>query len=234
MQIRRNASYALCQRISGKIDPQAMMKIARNHHEGTTLEPRWGAPESFWATLCLHDNPKSGYHTAASEVCHLRAKMPPLLRQVYWASFSNPCSNVFKPFYLGGVTVPESYARGTSTYSTDSPWWRANRVKLLCDLNYPVLNPVVRATFDKTEQWILERQVPVEGQALDLAKKGLQDAAVALLEKYVEENCSRIEEEYRVLNDQLSRQLEKTGIKFLFVDYLKDWSSKAGVLLPIN
>jgi secernin len=121
MQIRRNASYALCQRMSGKIDPKTMMKITRNHHEGTALEPRWGAAETFWATLCMHDSPKSGYHSAASDVCHLRAEMPPLLRQVYWASFSNPCCNVFKPFYLHGAQIPADYAQGTSTYSTDSP-----------------------------------------------------------------------------------------------------------------
>jgi secernin len=232
MQIRRNASYSLCQRMSGKIDPAAMMRVARNHHEGTALEPRWGAAETFWATLCMHDNPKSGYHSAASEVCQLRADMPALLRQVYWASFSNPCCNVFKPFYLHGVRVPESYAQGTSTYSVDSPWWWAHRLKLLCDLNYSDLNPGVRAIFDKTENWILERQAHNETQALDLIKKGQQDAAVALLQKYVDENCSRIKNEYAALNERLPTQIEKAGVKFLFIDYLRGWSSKTGVPLP--
>jgi secernin len=234
MQIRRNASYGLCQKMSGKIDPAAMMKIARNHNEGTALEPRWGAAEPFWATLCMHDSPKSGYHSAASEVCHLRAEMPPLLRQVYWASFSNPCCNVFRPFYLYGVQLPASYAQGTSTYSIDSPWWWANRLKLLCDLNYPALNPTVRAIFDKTERWILERKTASEAQALDLMKKGQQNAAVALLQKFVDENCRRIEGEYRELNEELPLQLEREGTRFLFIDYLKGWTLKTEVPLPVH
>jgi len=234
MQIRRNESFTLCQGSSGKIDPAAMMKFTRNHHEGTVVGPRWGASETFWATLCLHDNPKSGYHSAASEVCHLRAWMPPLLRQVYWASFSNPCDNVFKPFYFHGPKVPANYGEGTSTYSADSPWWWANRVKLLCDLNYQALNPAVRGVFDETEKWILQRQSPYESQALDLVKKDQQGAAVALLQKYIDENCSRIEKEYKMLNEVLPVQLETVGIKYVFTDYLKDWSSKKGVPLPIQ
>lgn len=234
MQIRRNTSLAACQAISGKIDPAAMMKLLRNHNEGTNVAPRWSAPESFWPTLCMHDKPSAGYHSAASEVCHLRESMPPLLRQVYWAGFSNPCSNVFKPFYLHGPKPPAGYAQGTSSYSSDSPWWWANRIKLLCELNFPALNPVVRGTFDETEKWILKRQRDYEAQALDLLKTQRQDAAVALLQKYIDENCSRIAVEYRKLNDDLPASLNAAGIKFLFFDYLKDWTSKAGVPLPVR
>ena len=234
MQIRRNASFTLCEVLSGKIDPPAMMKFLRNHHEGSVVGPRWGASETFWASLCLHDNSKSGYHSAASEVCHLRADMPPLLRQVYWASFSNPCCNIFKPFYFGGPKVPATYAEGTSTYSADAPWWWANRLKLLCDLNYQALNPTVRGIFDQTEKWILQRQIPYEAQALDLVNKGQQAAAVALLQKYIDENCSRIEKEYKMLNEVLPVQLNTVGIKYVFLEYLKDWTSRKGVPLPIQ
>ena len=160
--------------------------------------------------------------------------MPPLLRQVYWANFSNPCSNVFKPFYLHGPKAPAEYARGTSTYSQDSPWWWANRIKLLCELNFPALNPLVRQTFDATEKWILQRQPDYEARALDLLKKQQQDAAMALLQKYVDENCSRIAGEYKKLNEELPAKLDAAGIKFLFLDYLKDWTAKAGVPLPIQ
>ena len=102
MQIRRNMTLSCLRRESGQVTPASMMKIARSHLEGTIVEPRWAAPETFWATPCMHDSPQSGYHSAASMVVQLRAELPPLLRQVYWASFSNPCSAVFKPFYLHG------------------------------------------------------------------------------------------------------------------------------------
>ena len=95
------------------------------------------------------DNPKRKYRTAASMVVHLRKEMPSLLDKVYWGSFSSPCVNVFKPFYFAGQTVPEQYGDGTNKYSEDSPWWLAEKMKRLCDLNYNKLAPVVKGIFSE-------------------------------------------------------------------------------------
>ncbi|MFV1992111.1 MAG: C69 family dipeptidase, partial [Acidimicrobiales bacterium] len=117
MQIRRNATLACLKRDIGRISPKSMMQINRNHLEDTVVAPRWSAAEPFWATPCAHDLPRVKYRTVASMVAHLRHEQPPLLRQVYWAGFSNPCCSVFQPFYLGGPAVPKNYSLGTSTYS---------------------------------------------------------------------------------------------------------------------
>lgn len=234
MQIRHNETLMCLQRDYKYISPSTMMRINRSHHEGTVVEPRWGAAETFWRTPCMHDSPRSPYHSASSMVAHLRAEMPPLLRQVYWASFSNPCCNVFKPFYLHGPKVPGSYATGTSTYSTNSPWWWANQVKLLCDLNYRALNPTVRGIFDLTEQWEMQRQKTYEARVLQLIEESKEAAAVELLQKFINENCTRVEKEYKMLHKTLPILLETVGIEYVFIDYLKNWSSKNGVPLPIH
>jgi dipeptidase len=122
MQIRRNQTLACLRKDQLRISPASMMRINRTHHEGTIVAPRWGAAEPFWATPCMHDSPRSRYRTAASMVAHLRDEMPPLLRQVYWASFSNPCCGVFKPFYLHGVKVPKDHETGCSVYNRMSRW----------------------------------------------------------------------------------------------------------------
>ena len=234
MQIRRNMTLSCLRRDFTHVTPASMMAISRSHLEGTFVEPRWSASESFWPTPCMHDTPQSGYHSAASFVVQLRAEMPLQLRQVYWASFSNPCCNVFKPFYLHGPKVPPTYATGTSTYSADSPWWWANRVKLLCDLNHPALNPTVRGVFDQTERWEMERQERMEAEALRQIKAGKEAGAVALLQQFVNENCERVEKEYRMLNQTLPEQLATIGVSYLYKDYMKEWTSKLGVPLPIH
>jgi len=165
-------------------------------------------------------------------VAHLRAEMPPPLRQVYWGSFSSPCCNVFKPFYLGGATVPATYATGTSTYSANSPWWWAKRIKLLCDLNYSVLQPTVRSTFDATERWEMGRQVPVEAEALRNIKAGKEADALKVLQQFCSENCERAAKDYRMLQETLPQMLKTVGVEYLYADYLKDWSTKKGVPLP--
>jgi dipeptidase len=234
MQIRRNMTMTCLRRDSSHVTPASMMAISRNHLEGTFVAPRWGAAEAFWPSPCLHDTPQSGYHSAASLVAHLRAGMPPLLRQVYWASFSNPCCNVFKPFYLHGPKIPASYSIGTSTYSADSPWWWANRLKLLCDLNFNALHPRVRSVFDETEKWEMDRQAGVEAAALKEANAGNDAAAVATLQKFIDENCARVEKEYHTLNETLPEALSRAGVKYLYLDYMKDWTSRKGVPLPLD
>lgn len=234
MQIRRNETLMCLKRDQSRITPASMMKISRSHHEGTVVEPRWGPSETFWATPCMHDSPQSGYHSAASIVAHLRADMPPLLRQVYWAGFSNPCCNIFRPFYLQGPRVPSGYAAGTSAYSADSPWWWANRVKLLCDLNSRALGPTVRGIFDLTEQWEMQRQKRYEAEASKLIREGREREAVLLLQKFIDQNCARVEKEYTMLNQTLPAMLDTVGIEYVFTDYLKGWSTKNKVPLPMR
>ena len=233
MQIRRNMTMACLRKDFSHVTPASMMQVSRSHLEGTVAEPRWERAETFWPTPCMHDNAHSSYHSAASFVAHLQAELPPLLRQVYWASFSNPCCNVFKPFYLHGPTVPASYSAGTSAYSGESPWWWANRVKLLCDLNHNALGPTVRGVFDPAERWEMDRQARVEAEALRQIKSGQESEAVKLLQQFINENCERVEKEYRMLNTTLPATLEKVGIAYLYTDYLKEWTAKEGVPLPL-
>jgi dipeptidase len=231
MQIRRNMTLSCLLTDFSHISPTTMMKINRSHMEGTVAPPRWSAAETFWPTPCLHDSASNGYHSAASMVAHLRSEGPPVLRQVYWASFSNPCTNVFKPFYLHGPKIPTDYSKGSSTYSEDSPWWWANRVKLLCDLNYGALAPTARGVFDTTEAWEVQRQKTAESTVQRLLEQGNEERAVQTLQDFINENCGRTAEEYRMLNRTLPAKLRTVGVKYLFVDYARGWTSKAGVPL---
>lgn len=233
MQIRRNATLSCLRRDEGRITPQTMMRVTRNHLEGSIVEPRWSPAEPFWAMPCLHDSPRSKYRSVASMVAHLRFEMPPLLRQVYWAGMSNPCCGVFQPFYLHGPTLPENYAFGTSKYSADSPWWQATRIKLLCDLNYGALHPRVRQLFDKTEQWEFDRQQQCEADADVLLHQDRQADAIAHIQTFVAENAVRIKEDHEQLNRTLPQILQEDGVSYLFTQYLADWSSRANVPLPI-
>ena len=52
-------------------------------------------------------------------------------------------------------------------------------------------------------------------------------------QQFINENCGRVEKEYRMLNTTLPATLEKVGIAYLYTDYLKDWTAKEGVPLPL-
>jgi len=91
----------------------------------------------------------------------------------------------------------------------------------------------VRGVFGLTEEWEMKRQSTYEAEALKLIDDGNQAAAVRVLQQFIDENCGRVEKEYKMLNTTLPMMLETVGIKYVFTDYLKDWSSKKGVPLPI-
>jgi len=232
-QIRRNTTLACLGKHFAQVTPADMMQITRNHYEGTVVEPRWGAAEVFLESPCMHDTAQDSYHSAASMIAHLRADMPPLLRQVYWASFSNPCCNVYKPFYLRGPTLPLGYAVGNNKYSGNSPWWSANRVKLLCDLNYRALAPAVRGVFDPTEQWEIKRQGAIEAEVLRDVEAGIDRDAVSILQQFINDNCERVGKEYEMLNEDLPKKLQAVGVDYVFADYMRDWTSKQSLGLPL-
>ena len=50
----------------------------------------------------------------------------------------------------------------------------------------------------------------------------------------MDENCARIEREYKKLNDTLPKKLDMVGTEYVFLDYLKEWTSKKAVPLPIG
>jgi hypothetical protein len=95
------------------------------------------------------------------------------------------------------------------------------------------VNPSVRNVFDQTERWEIDRQQSVEAEALGDVKAGRDADAVALLQKFTDENCARVGKEYQTLNQTLPETLSTAGVNYLYTDYLKDWTSQKGVPLPL-
>jgi len=233
-QNRANSNLRMLKAKQGEITVEYMMTVCRNHHEGTILSPRWAANESHFAQTCMHDCPNTRpYRTAASMIAHLRKDMPSMLRQVYWQSFSVPCVNVFQPFYFAGQTVPDQFDEGTNKYSSDSPWWWAEKIKRLCDLNYRKLAPVAQRVFQKTEKWELERAKIIEVQALELINNGDGKKAQRILQDFCNENVKRTAREYKMLTETLTRMVPVVGIDYLWIDFLQENCKTNDLELPI-
>jgi hypothetical protein len=88
--------------------------------------------------------------------------------------------------------------------------------------------------FDATEGDEFERQKRLEAEARKLIEAGREAEAVKLLQQFINDNCARADKEYRQLNQTLPARLEKTGIEYLFTDYVRGWTSKHGVPLPLR
>ncbi len=232
-QNRANSILRKLKEHKGDITVEFMMnEINRSHHESTIEEPKWSPTDGWFATPCMHDNSKRRYRTAASMVAHMRKEMPSMLRQVYWASFSTPCVNVFRPFYFAGQTVPEQFGFGTNKYSEDSPWWWAEKMKRLCDLNYHRIAPVVKGIFSETEKWELARSKTVESEVLRLLKDSNNEEAEKILQDFCSYCCTRTENEYKLLYKISEQIIQEFGADYLWIDFLRENCKINGLTLP--
>jgi len=155
-----------------------------------------------------------------------------MLDKVYWGSFSSPCVNVFKPFFFTGQAVPEHYGTGTNRYAEDSPWWMAEKMKRLCDLNYNKLAPEVREIFSKTEEWELAGFTEIEAEVTQLLKEGKREQAEKVLQDFSSQCCLRTEKEYKMLHQRLEEMLPEVGIDYLWRDFLRDNCKTNDLSLP--
>ena len=145
-----------------------------------------------------------------------------MLSKVYWGSFSSPCVNVFKPFYFAGQVVPERYGLGTNIYSEDSPWWMAEKMKRLCDVNYKKVAHLASDVFSETEKWELARSREVESAAIGLIKANKSEEAAQLLEDFSKQCLTRTEKEYKFLHQTLQDRVEEVGMDYLWPDFLRE------------
>jgi len=216
----------------GDITVELMMdKISRSHHEGTLEEPKWAPNDSWFCTVCMHNGPEHG-RTEASMVVQLWRDKPPPLRAVYWASFSSPCVNVFKPFYFAGRTIPESYSNARDIYDPASPWWWAEKLKRQVDLNYNKLAPLPAAVFRETEKWELAKSRKVEEEAMRLVQSHREAEARQLLRDFSLECCNRVEKEYARLHQLLETKVAEHGTDYLWLDALRENCKTNALPLP--
>ncbi|HRP05212.1 MAG TPA: C69 family dipeptidase [Opitutaceae bacterium] len=231
-QNRYRQVMSILRQHKGDISVELMMDtISRSHHEGTLEEPKWAPNDSWFCTVCMHNGPEHG-RTAASMVVQLWKDRPPPLRAVYWASFSSPCVNVFKPFYFAGRTIPENYSNATDTYDPASPWWSAEKLKRLVDLNYNQLAALPSAAFRDIEKWELAKSREIEAKAARLMANNRESEARQLLRDFSLECCNRVEKEYARLLPLLESRSAKVGTDYLWLDALREACKTNGLSLP--
>lgn len=232
-QNRANHVTSILRRHKGDITVELMMNaICRSHHEGTIEAPKWAPNNGWFTTVCMHNGPNNG-RTSATMVAHLRKDNPPPLRTVYWAAFSSPCVNVFKPFYLAGPeAVPANYGNAKDTYNADSPWWWAEKVKRQVDLNYNRLAPLAAAVFRPIEEWALAKTRRVETEAAKLIRMGREEDARKLLREFSHECCTRAEKAYAQLHTVLAKAVAEEGVDYLWLDKLRETCETNALTLP--
>jgi secernin len=217
--IRASRSQQLLGEHHHHITEQWMMRIARDHYEGTFLNgPGFDPANPDFHSLCMHVSAAdfTWGNTASSSVVSLSesAAVP-----VFWWTPGPPCNGCYVPFFVHGNSLPSIVSRaGTmgkqtiapdtiayDTWAADSYWWlfrelidrvKGDPVRSLPGY-YAQRNPIVRARFDPLEQ-AFAAAVPAVLQ--DYLATG--DGAV--LDRFTEECVAQVTSELHTLLAELA------------------------------
>jgi secernin len=219
--IRSMRSRQLLADEQGRITPQWMMRIARDHYEGTFLEgPYFDAADPDFLSLCMHVSPAdfTWGHTASSCVAVLPTS--PGTPPVFWWTPGPPCNGCYVPFFVHGGRLPEMVSRaGTfgkrvvppnqataDAFAPGSYWWlfrelidraKGDPIRSVPG-RYESRNRIVREQFDALEQEFAA-ELPHMLQQATGAGDGDGKPGAAILDAFTNRCVHRVTETVREL-----------------------------------
>jgi secernin len=206
-QLRVQRSHQLlCQKEDGDISPQWVMRVLRDHYEGTFLGgPNFNAALPDFLTLCMHSSP-AGFtwgNTASSAVFLLPEKSD-RLAQMWWTPVT-PCTGLYIPVFAATGKLPDVVTRAgrqgktvtapdrakPDTFSEKSYWWLfrdlLDRIKGdETGTRFRQRQPVVRKAFDRLERQWLDRSLKIEQLAITERGSGKQAQASRRLDEFTD------------------------------------------------
>jgi secernin len=211
---RAMRSQQLLSEKCGRVTVPWMMRIARDHYEGTLLEsPYFDAADPAFQSICMHVSPAGfTWGNTASSCIAVLPKSPQEL-PVFWWTPGPPCNGCYVPFFIHGTKLPESVSNAgrfgrkvvpppeaeEDKFSRGSYWWlfrrlmdktKGDAIKSLPGY-YKSRNPIVRAQFDAIEMEIEAELSGVLEKAIELRNTG-EEAAAGILDKFTEKCVSKV------------------------------------------
>jgi len=172
----------LCQKENGDISPQWVMRVLRDHYEGTFLGgPNFNAALPDFLTLCMHSSPAEfTWGNTASSAVFLLPEKDDRLAQMWWTPVT-PCTGLYIPVFAATSRLPKVLTRAgrqgktvtrpdrakRDTFSKKSYWWLfrdlLDRIKGDdTGTHFRKRQPMVRNAFDQLERQWLERSATLE------------------------------------------------------------------------
>ncbi len=179
-----------------KLSIQDVMKILRDHYEGTELDKtdgyKLGSPYKLnRSTICAR-------HTQYGIVVQLRNWLPKEIGNVLWWAPRRPDCQAFLPIYLGTMNFPEGFAYEDWQFSlqrhydppnsfydnkSENAFWAFRALADWIDEDYGIRIKPVREEWEKFENKLFKKQNEFEKNVLKIYEKD-KDKALEKLTKY--------------------------------------------------
>jgi secernin len=173
--IRMQRSRQLLAEAAPQISPQSMMRIARDHYEGTFLDgPAFDAADPDFLSLCMHVSPADFTWGNTASSCVAVLAHAPNEPPVFWWTPGPPCNGCYVPFFVHGSQLPAIVSQAglagkqitppaqaaADTFAPTSYWWLFRQLMDSVKGDpiaarpgyYQQRNRIVRARFDQLER----------------------------------------------------------------------------------
>jgi len=228
--IRLQRSRQLLAEAAGQITPQWMMRIARDHYEGSFLDgPAFDAADPDFLSLCMHVSPAdfTWGNTASSCVAVLAGprEEPP----VFWWTPGPPCNGCYVPFFVEGGQLPAIVSQAgvagkqivpppeaaVDAFAPTSYWWLFRQLMDMVKGDsigarpgyYPQRNQLVRARFGQLEQEFAD-EVP------DAWRRYVAAGDPRILNQFTERCVERVVSELKgMLNEWSAQPKEVSNVR---------------------
>ena len=181
--------YPLWIKPDQKLSLQDVMKIMRDHYEGTEFDMTkgldagpFGCPvrcrELTWEVDGVKyswERPISTQQTGFSFVSQSRGWLPDAVGGVYWYGVDDTYTTCYFPLYCCIQDLPKPFTVGDlQKFSWDSAWWVFNFVANYANLKYSYMVKDIQKVQAALEGQFLSLQPVVEKTALELLDKDLE------------------------------------------------------------
>ena len=199
----------------GEIDAQYMMKMMRDHYEGTTMDMtkdlgagpyacpyRWRPMNwSYGGKEYIHERATATQQTGFSFVAQCRSWLPDAFGGIFWFGVDDAASCCYVPMFCGIKDVPMQYAEGNGSmveYSPTSAFWTFTKVSNFVYTRYKDMIQHVNA---KQGQWEgkFMKDVEVMSRDWETVYKDNPNKVVKSITNYSNEAAKSVCEEWNNL-----------------------------------
>ena len=186
-------------------DFSTLAAILRDHHEDELIEPRFGATNATFASLCMHAGTWGASETSAS----LLARYDENLGVIARYAPAQACLSAYIPVYT--FDLPEKMQTAERKFDKDSLWWQLKRLALLVAVDEERFGGNVRRELASIERCFEDLAAKGEELAKKLVKDGQIDDAKEVLKTVTESCTERLYYLARQEADKIAEAVKSSG-----------------------
>lgn len=224
-----------------KVSVQDIMRINRDHYEGTEFDLTKGPAAGPFGNPNRYPTPKktgntegeweraiSIFRCSYSIVTQSRSWLPNPIGGVVWFGEDAPHSTCYVPIYAGVAELPKSYQIGQrNIFDRNAAWWAFDFVSNYADLKYSYMIKDIQAVSGAFEAEEFAMQPVVEKAARELYAKD-PELAKKFLTNYSNDLMNRAAAAYWQLSDRLIAKYNDGYVDGKTVGYPEEWLKSVG------